>query len=91
MATNPLAVPLLVGMGISELSGAPSAVPLVKEIVRALDSADVAEDARRALLARGVVEVHAISAARLEHAGLLEHPDIGGWLRAVVERHRGSA
>jgi phosphotransferase system enzyme I (PtsP) len=90
MATNPLAVPLLVGLGIHELSGTPSQVPLVKEIVRAVDSAAVADDARRALAAASVEEVQAISAARLRDAGLLEHPDIGAWLRRVVEPILGS-
>jgi hypothetical protein len=31
-------------------------------------------------------EVHQIAAARLRDAGLLEHPDIGPWLRAVVDK-----
>lgn len=39
MAGNPLAIPLLVGMGIDELSMAPSAVLRAKEIVRGLDLA----------------------------------------------------
>jgi len=85
MATNPLAVPLLVGLGINELSGTPSQVPLVKEIVRAIDYGDASRDARRALLASSVDEVHAIGAARLREAGLLEHPDIGNWLQKIVE------
>jgi phosphotransferase system enzyme I (PtsP) len=85
MATNPLAVPLLVGLGIHELSGAPSAVPLVKEIVRAVDAGDASDDARRALAAASVEEVNAISARRLRDAGLLEHPDIGTWLREIVD------
>jgi phosphotransferase system enzyme I (PtsI) len=85
MATNPLAVPLLVGLGIHELSGTPSQVPLVKEIVRAVDSGEVAEDARRALQAASVEEVQSISAARLRDTGLLDHPDIGVWLRRIVE------
>lgn len=85
MATNPLAVPILMGLGIGELSGAPSAVPVVKEIVRALDMVDVSEDARRALEAGTAEEVHAIAAERLREAGLLEHPDIGDWLRSTVE------
>ncbi len=84
MATNPLAVPLLVGLGIDELSGTPSQVPLVKEIVRALDSGAVTGDARRALLARSVTEVRGIGATRLRDAGLLDHPDIGGWLQGIV-------
>jgi phosphotransferase system enzyme I (PtsP) len=84
LATNPLAVPLLVGLGINELSGTPIQVPLVKEIIRAIDYGDASRDARRALLAGSVEEVHAIGAARLRDAGLLEHPDIGTWLRRIV-------
>lgn len=85
-ASNPLAVPLLVGLGIAELSGTPRSVPVVKEIVRALDSADVADDARRALEAGTVGGVEAIACARLESAGLREHPDIGSWIGEVVAR-----
>ncbi|MCZ6463479.1 MAG: hypothetical protein O7A09_04000, partial [Proteobacteria bacterium] len=87
MATNPLAVPILLGLEISELSGTPSAIPVVKEIIRALDSGDVAEDARCALAAATAAEVHSIAAARLSEAGLLQHPDIGSWLSALVEDH----
>jgi phosphocarrier protein FPr/phosphocarrier protein len=89
MASNPLAVPLLVGLGIGELSGTPRAVPVVKEIVRALDSGEVGADARRALAAGTVAEVEIIACERLEKAGLLEHPDIGLWLAEVVTRTRG--
>jgi phosphotransferase system enzyme I (PtsP) len=84
MASNPLAVPILVGLGLGELSGVASAVPLVKEIVRALDSAVAASDARRALEAATAAEVRAISAARLVEAGLLDHPDLGDFLRSAV-------
>lgn len=90
MATNPLAVPLLVGLGINELSGTPSQVPLVKEIVRAVEFGQVSRDARRALAASSVAEVRLIGAERLRDAGLLEHPDIGGWLRRIVEPILGS-
>lgn len=85
MATNPLAVPILIGLGIGELSGTPAAVPVVKEIVRALDSGEVEADARQALVARTASEVHAIAARRLHAAGLMEHPDIGGWLKQLLE------
>jgi phosphotransferase system enzyme I (PtsP) len=91
VAGDPLAVPLLVGLGIEEFSGAPSAVPVVKEIVRALDSGEVAADARAACRAGTAAEVHAIGAARLREAGLLEHPDIGSWLLSVVEEAEHSA
>jgi phosphotransferase system enzyme I (PtsI) len=85
MATNPLAVPLLIGLGISELSGAPNAVPVVKEITRALESGSVDDDARHALRAERPEEVHRIAAHRLREAGLLEHPDIGEWLCEAVD------
>jgi phosphotransferase system enzyme I (PtsP) len=86
MANNPLAVPLLVGLGIGELSGVASAVPVVKEIVRSLEMGSVTDDARRALEAGSVAEVEAIAAERLRSSGLLEHPDIGGWLERAIER-----
>jgi phosphotransferase system enzyme I (PtsP) len=85
MATNPLAVPLLVGLGIGELSGTPASVPVVKEIVRALDSRDVEQDARAALAASGAPEVHAIAATRLRASGLVQHPDIGAWLGQLLD------
>ncbi|RIL07282.1 MAG: phosphoenolpyruvate--protein phosphotransferase [Proteobacteria bacterium] len=88
MASNPLAVPLLVGLGIGELSGTPRAVPVVKEIVRSLDSGDVTADARAALASGTVQEVEQIACERLERAGLLEHPDIGSWLVEIVSRAR---
>ncbi len=85
MASNPLAVPLLVGLGIEELSGTPSAVPVIKEIIHVLDSADAESDARAAREAGTAEEVHAIGAARLRKTGLLDHADIGPWLRPIVE------
>jgi phosphotransferase system enzyme I (PtsP) len=85
MATHPLAVPILVGLDVGELSGTPSAVPVVKEIVRALDSGEASEDARRALEAESADEVHRIAAARIRAVGLLDHPDVGDWLRVAVE------
>jgi phosphotransferase system enzyme I (PtsP) len=84
MASNPLAVPILVGLGLAELSGTPAAVPIVREIVHALEYGQVEADARLAREAGTAEEVHAIAAKRLREVGLLEHPDIGPWLRAVV-------
>jgi len=83
MAGDALAVPLLVGLGISELSATPSSLPIVKEIVRALDVGTVADDARAALRARSAREVHAIALERLRRAGLFDHRDIGPWLQAT--------
>jgi len=84
MASNPLAVPVLVGLGIEELSGTPSAIPIIKEIVHSLDSGLAKQDARRACEVGTAEEVAIIGAERLRERGLLEHPDIGPWLQTVV-------
>jgi phosphotransferase system enzyme I (PtsP) len=91
VASHPLAVPILVGLGIEELSGTAGAVPVVKEIVRALDSGEAAQDARCALEAGTAAEVHALAARRLRETGLLEHPDIGSWLAGIVQAAEGGA
>jgi phosphotransferase system enzyme I (PtsI) len=85
MATNPLAVPILIGLGIGELSGTPASIPIVKEIIRALDSGEVEADARAALAAKTPAEVHVIAATRLRSAGLVDHPDVGEWLGQLLD------
>jgi phosphotransferase system enzyme I (PtsI) len=57
MAADPLMTPLLVGMGVDELSMAPSAVPLVKDAVRSLTMTRCAELARTALACKTATEV----------------------------------
>jgi len=91
MVGDPLAVPMLVGLGICELSGAPSALPVVKEILHALDSADVEADARAAREVGTAQQVRAIAAARLRASGLLGHTDIGAWLCPIVEAAEAGA
>ena len=85
MASNPLAIPILIGLGIEELSGSPSAVPVIKEIIHALESGGADEDARAARQAGTAEEVRAIGARRLRAVGLLDHADIGPWLKPIVE------
>ena len=51
MASNPLFVPLFVGLGISELSCSPRAIPLVKETLRALDARECEQ------LVKGLLEM----------------------------------
>lgn len=48
-AALPLAIPLLIGLGIDELSMAPSALPQAKKIIRFLDTQKAAELARRTI------------------------------------------
>jgi len=85
MASNPLAVPILVGLGIEELSATPSAVPVIKEIIHGLDASDAEIDAREVRTAGTAREVQRIGARRLRKAGLLEHVDLGAWLAPIVE------
>jgi phosphocarrier protein FPr len=49
LAGDPLAVPLLVGLGVSELSMAPPAIPRAKQLIRALDYESACAQARSAL------------------------------------------
>ncbi len=49
LAGDPLAVPLLVGLGLDELSMHPAAIPLVKQVIRTVTMADAQRVARRAL------------------------------------------
>lgn len=49
MAANPLLVPLLIGLGVEELSISPGAIPMVKDVIRHIDFTEAQELARTAL------------------------------------------
>ncbi len=49
LASDPLAVPILLGLGVTELSVAPAAVPEIKALVRELDLRAARDHARAAL------------------------------------------
>jgi phosphocarrier protein FPr len=53
LAADVAAVPLLVGLGVGELSVSPGAVPQVKEAVRGVDRGEARDLVRRALAAEG--------------------------------------
>lgn len=57
LAGDPLAAPLLVGLGVNELSMAPSLLSEVKEAVRSVSVTEAQELARRALACRSAGEV----------------------------------
>ena len=61
--SDPPAVPLLVGLGVDELSVAPRRVPLVKAWVRELDFAAAGDLARRALELEDAAAVRSLVAA----------------------------
>lgn len=49
MAANPLLVPLLIGLGVDELSISPGAIPMVKDVIRHIHYAEAQELAQTAL------------------------------------------
>ncbi len=57
IAADPVLLTLLVGLGLTEFSMAPTAIPLAKRALRGLRSADATAAARRALRAKTVAEV----------------------------------
>lgn len=60
MASDPVLLTLLVGMGLREFSMALTAIPLAKQVVRGLNAADAAGVAARALRARTAAEVERV-------------------------------
>jgi phosphoenolpyruvate-protein phosphotransferase len=49
LASDPVAAPVLIGLGVHELSAVPSVIPRLKALIRKLTLADCAEVARQAL------------------------------------------
>jgi phosphocarrier protein FPr len=63
VAADTLAVPVLLGLGVGELSVTPQSVPSVKRAVRDLDMLDCADLAARALDAADAAQVRSLVAA----------------------------
>lgn len=66
LASDALAAPVLIGLGVTELSVAPAAVPAIKAAVRKLQSDACRALAERACAAASSFEVRAIAAETLE-------------------------
>ncbi len=60
MGGNPRVAPILVGLGIHELSASPAYLPEVKRVIRAIKRSEAVELATRALLASDAGEVGAM-------------------------------
>jgi phosphocarrier protein FPr len=60
MASDPQAVPFLIGLGVSELSVTVPAIPPIKSQIRALNLADCQRLAEKALVAGTAAEVRAL-------------------------------
>lgn len=63
LASDPAAVPILVGLGATELSTVPGFVPEAKAIVRGVTLADARAHAERALQCNSAAEVRALARA----------------------------
>lgn len=77
-ASDPLTLPLLVGLGVDELSVGAARVGVVREWVRSLSYADSRELADRCLRADSSVEVAAIARRTARSLELLESGDPAG-------------
>lgn len=71
MAGDPLAVPVLVGLGIQELSMHPAALPVVRGLIRALQYREARRIAQRALQLASAKAVEEFLLEQL--SGLLSH------------------
>ena len=69
VAADPAAVPLLIGLGVRELSVVPAAIPAVKRLVQSLTIADCAALAQRCLTLESAADVRAQVARTLPTAG----------------------
>jgi multiphosphoryl transfer protein len=74
LGADPLAVPVLVGLGVSELSVNPPAIPATKEAVRQLDMETAGRLAREALRSSSAEEVRALVAEVGAPLALTEMP-----------------
>jgi phosphotransferase system enzyme I (PtsI) len=57
MAASPELVPLLIGLGVDELSVSPPSVPMVKDVIRNLNYSDCRTLAKKALATRTSLEI----------------------------------
>ena len=70
LGSDPLAVPVLVGLGVSELSVNPPAIPAAKEAIRKVDAGAAGRLAREALRLSSAEDVRALVAGETAEATL---------------------
>lgn len=66
MASDPMLVPLLVGLGVDELSLSPSQAPLIKDVIRKLHYSDAVELAQKSLGSSSAEEVDRLCLEMIE-------------------------
>jgi len=69
VAADPAAVPLLLGLGVRELSIVPAAVPAIKRLVRSLTLTECAALAAQSLKLDSAAEIRALIARSLPQPG----------------------
>lgn len=69
LASDPLAVPLLIGLGITELSASPALVPEIKGLVMRLSVAECEALAARAVECTSAAEVRSLAATFVKGVG----------------------
>jgi phosphoenolpyruvate-protein phosphotransferase len=72
LAGEPLAAPLLIGLGLDEFSMSPPMVPVVKSIIRTLDAKEMKALAAEALELGTAGEVRELIRGRVPSAGVME-------------------
>ena len=81
MAADPFLVPLLLGLGVDELSVPPSAVPIIRRTIRSLALSEAEEMTRQALLCSNASDSLELSSRLLQKSA----PEIAGMQMAVTE------
>ncbi len=71
LAGDPAAAPILVGLGVDELSLNPGGIPRIKAIVRAIQTTQAQELAKRALESESVTHVRELAQAFLDEHSLV--------------------
>jgi len=84
MAADPRFTWVLVGLGVRELSMHPSAIPVIKNIIRASDLGEMQDQARQVLAADDVAQAERAVIATMR-ARFPEHLQHGGGQRLAVE------
>ncbi|MBI9091138.1 MAG: phosphoenolpyruvate--protein phosphotransferase [Desulfobacterium sp.] len=75
MAGDPINIPVLMGLGLQELSMNPGSIPIVKQVLRKIDSADTEKLVEQILKMRSVAEISDLVKARYKDILPLEDSD----------------
>jgi phosphoenolpyruvate-protein phosphotransferase (PTS system enzyme I) len=72
MASDPVVIPLLIGMGLVQFSMTPSAIPVARQVIRELDSRELRSVAARALKLDTAPEIEQLLADAIANRRILE-------------------